>query len=170
MTPQEVEVEEKTRRFYRIHLFDDLRYKSHSTEQHRSSISCQADVTISLVNSAGTSGTPLAKKNDGSSLTGDLGNVSGLSGLMEQLRLAGNNSETTDYMVTFVKEPTPETIIIDIKEAAPVDDTPGAVVTKAKAMQVNPVEETSAFDIKEAETIDVASDAANYEKAVKIED
>ena len=47
-----------------------------------------------------------------------------------------------------------------------MDDTP--VVTKA--MQVNPVEETSAFDIKEAETTDVTTEVANYEKAAKIED
>ena len=166
LTTEVVRVEDKIRRVYKLCLFGDLtKYKQQCCHIN------QADVTTCFVNSfTRNARTPLAKKIDESSLTGDLGRVSGLSGLMERLRLAsnGNNTETTQYWVAFVKEATPEAIIIDIKEATPVEETPRALVTEAK--QVNPVKETSAADIKEPETINVATEVANYEKAANIKE
>ena len=103
-TPKEVTVEDKIKMAYRVFLVDDLK-RSNEIAQ----IS-EAVVTISFVNSA----SPLAKKNDESSLTINLGEVSGLglNGLLERLGLAGNISESKPHMVTLVKE------------AAPVEEKP----------------------------------------------
>ena len=160
MNPTEVKVEDKIRTVYSTCLFDNLmRYKCTV-----SSNNYQPDVTISFVNSTN----PLAKKIDESSLTINMGEVSGLGldGLMERLGLVGKISETK--MITFVKEPMPEDIIINVKEVAPVEETPEAVVTEAK--QVTSVEETSATDNKEAVIVKETTESAKYEEAAKIED
>merc|ERR1719431_2306627 len=85
---------------------------------------------------ARSAGTPLAKMIDESSLTGALGEATGLTGLMERLGLAGSvaetpeastdlkdtleptPAETTDAVIEETKEATPEALITDAKEAA----------------------------------------------------
>merc|ERR1712025_495134 len=73
---------------------------------------------------ARSAGTPLAKMIDESSLTGALGEMTGLNGLMERLGLAGSDTENS------TEEKVQPEAVTEVKEAAPLE-TSEPTVTEA---------------------------------------
>merc|ERR1712025_719478 len=67
---------------------------------------------------------------------------------------------------TYIKDATPEAFITDVNEAAPVEETPEAVINEAKTFITEDIEEAVIVE----EAIDVATEVAKYEEASKIEE
>merc|ERR1719513_261159 len=67
---------------------------------------------------------------------------------------------------TYIKDATPEAFITDFNEAAPVEETPEAVINEAKTFITEDIEEAVIVE----EAIDVATEVAKYEEASKIEE
>merc|ERR1712025_1388930 len=133
---------------------------------------------------ARSAGTPLAKKIDESSLTGALGEMTGLNGLMERLGLSGTVSETTtteeevvtesllnscgislrSVKETTVTEETKEAILVETsettvheetKEASPVETPEVAIAEETKeASLVEAPLVASAEETKEASPVE----------------
>merc|ERR1719239_1709048 len=90
---------------------------------------------------ARSAGTPLAKMIDESSLTGALGEATGLTGLMERLGLTGSVAETsadetseasTDLKEATTSESSEVAITEDTKEATPAETTDAVVIEETK--------------------------------------
>merc|ERR1719435_739642 len=86
---------------------------------------------------ARSAGTPLAKMIDESSLTGALGEATGLTGLMERLGLAGSVAETPEASTDLKEATTSESSEVAITEETE-DTTP--VETPKDTKEPTPVE------------------------------
>merc|ERR1712025_943774 len=67
---------------------------------------------------------------------------------------------------TYIKDATPEAFITDVNEAAPVEETPEAVINEAKTFITEDIEKAVIVE----EAIDAATEVAKYEEAAKIEE